>query len=141
MSAETTRRTMEPYIHALLSSGDYARFLDEDVMLTFMGTDRAVSGRDAVREFITFVHTQAFETDIKVKRLVCGDGEAFVEAEFVGTHIAAFEGVPASHRPVRVPYAAAYDVKDTGITALRLYFPLDQLMRQIGAQEMVAESA
>ena len=29
MSVETTRRTMEPYIHALLS-GDYARFLDDD---------------------------------------------------------------------------------------------------------------
>jgi hypothetical protein len=63
---------------------------------------------------------------------------AFVEAEFVGTYIAAFEGVPASHRPVRVPYAAAYDVNETGITALRLSCLLDQLVRQIGVGEMQA---
>ena len=55
----------------------------------------------------------------------------------VGTHIGVFEGIPASQRHVRVPYAVAYDVEDAGIRALRLYFPMDQLLRQIGAEEAV----
>ena len=131
MSAETTRETMRGYTEALLSFGDYARFLAEDVKLSFMGTDREVRGRDAAREMITFVHSQAFKTDIQVTSLVCGDGQAMVEAEFIGTHIGAFEGIPASNRKVHVPYGVAYDLKGNEITALRLYFPLDLLVKQI----------
>ena len=81
------------------------------------------------------MHTQAFKTDIKVKGVVYGDRQAMLEAEFVGTHIGVFEGIPASQRHVRVPYAVAYDVDDAGIRALRLYFPMNQLLRQIGAEE------
>lgn len=138
MSAESTRKIIDGYAQALLSFGDYARYLTEDVKLTIEGTDRAVSGREAVRQLITFMHTQAFKTDIQVKGVLYGDGQAMLEAEFVGTHIGAFEGIPASHRDVRVPYAVAYDVEPAGIKALRLYFPMNVLMRQIGAGEAVA---
>lgn len=141
MSAESTRKIIDGYAQALLSSGDYARYLTEDVTLTIAGTDRAVSGREAVRQLITFMHTQAFKTNIQVKGVVYGDGRAMLEADFVGTHVGAFEGIPASHRDVRVPYAVAYDVDAAGIKALRLYFPMDQLMRQIGAKESVAATA
>ena len=137
MSAESTRKIIDGYAQALLSSGDYARYLTEDVTLTIEGTDRAVSGREAVRQLITFMHTQAFKTNIQVKGVVYGDRQAMLEADFVGTHVGAFEGIPASHRDVRVPYAVAYDVDEAGIKALRLYFPMDQLMRQIGAKENV----
>ena len=33
-----------------------------------------------------------------------------------------------------MPYCAVYDLADDKITALRLYFPLDVLLRQIGAK-------
>ena len=138
MSAESTSRIVDAYLQALLSSGDYPRYLAEDVTLTFMGTDRAVSGREAVRQLITFIHAQAFRSDVKLKGVVYGTGHAMLEADFIGTHIAAFEGVPASLRRVQVPYAVAYDVNDTAITALRLYFPLDTLLKQIGAGETVS---
>lgn len=140
MSVETTRHLIESYAQALLSAGDYARFFSEDVTLTLQGTDRAVSGREVVRQLITFMHTQAFKTDIRVKGVVYGERQAMLEADFVGTHIGVFEGVPASLRDVHVSYAVAYDVDASGITALRLYFPMDQLMRQIGAGERVAET-
>jgi predicted ester cyclase len=133
MSAESTRTIVDSYAQALLSSGDYARYLTEDVTLTIEGTDRAVSGREAVRQMITFMHTQAFKTNIQVKGVLYGDRQAMLEAEFVGTHVGAFEGVPATNRDVRVPYAVAYDVEPGGISALRLYFPMGELMRQIGA--------
>ena len=138
MSAESTRTIIDAYARALLSSGDYARYFTDDVTLTIEGSDRAVSGREAVRQLITFMHTQAFKTDIHVKGVLYGDHQAMLEAEFVGTHVGAFEGIPASHRHVRVPYAVAYDVEPAGIKALRLYFPMEELMRQIGARERAA---
>jgi predicted ester cyclase len=138
MSAESTRTILDSYAQALLSFGDFARYLTEDVTLTIEGTDRAVSGREAVRQMITFMHTQAFKTNIQVKGVAYGDGYAMLEAEFVGTHVGAFEGIPATHRSVRVPYAVAYDVNSAGISALRLYFPMDALMRQIGAADREA---
>jgi hypothetical protein len=60
-----------------------------------------------------------------------GDGEAMLEADFIATHVGAFEGVPASLRPVRVPYSVAYALADGRITALRIYFPFPLLMQQI----------
>ena len=132
MSTERTRETMQGYVEALLSSGDFARYLAGDVVLEFMGTDRKVQGREQVRQLITFVHEQAFRTAVEVKSLVCDGDRAAAEVEFVGTHIAEFEGIPASHRAVRLPYTVAYDVDDDGIRSLRLYFPLEELLRQIG---------
>ena len=141
MSAETTRQLIDGYAQALLSGGDYARFFSEEVTLILQGTDRAVSGREAVRQLITFMHTQAFKTDIRVKNVLYGERQAMLEADFVGTHIGVFEGIPASQREVHVSYAVAYDVDASGITALRLYFPMDQLMRQIVAGEAVGAGA
>jgi steroid delta-isomerase-like uncharacterized protein len=138
MTTERTRETMQAYADALLSFGDYARYLADDVTMTFMGTDRSIKGRDAVRQLITHVHEQAFSSAIEVKSLVCGGDQAMIEAEFIGTHIGDFEGVPANLRPVRVPYTAAYTLADGRITSLRMYFPFELLMRQITRQEAVA---
>ena len=52
MTTEKTRETMKAYADALLAFGDYARCLSDDVTMTFMGTDRAVRGRDAVHQTI-----------------------------------------------------------------------------------------
>ena len=123
MSAESTRTIIDAYVQALLSSGDYARYLTEDVTLTLEGTDRAVSGREAVCQLIAFMHTQAFRTAVRVKGVVYGDRQAMLEADFVGTHVGAFEGIPASHRNVRVPYAVAYDVEDRRHQSPAALFP------------------
>ena len=131
MTTERTRETMQHYAEALLSSGDFARYLADDVTMSFMGTERRIQGREAVRRTIAFVHEEAVRTAIEVKSLVCDGGHAAIEAEFVGTHIGEFEGVPASNRAVRLPYSVVYDVGDDGIRTLRLYFPLDALIKQI----------
>jgi predicted ester cyclase len=131
MTTEKTRETMKAYVDALLAFGDYARYLAGDVTMTFMGTDREVKGHEAVCQAINFFHETAFSSAIEVKSLLCGEGEAIIEAEFIGTHIGEFEGVPASLRPVRLPYSVAYTLADGRITALRLYFPFELLMRQI----------
>lgn len=128
---QTTQQTMEKYIEALLSFGDYVQYLADDVSLTFMGTDMRVEGREGVQQFIDLAHQHAFDTDIQLRNAAYGDGTAILEAEFIGTHIGEFQGVPASGRQVDVPYAAAYELEGEKIKALRLYFPLELLMQQI----------
>ena len=141
MPIATTREVLDAYLERLLSFGDYSRHMSEDVSVTFVGTERAVRGRDAARQLIDFVHAQAFKTAIRIKTTLCGESQALVEAEFVGTHIGEFEGVPASYRHVRVPYAVVYDVARGEITAVRVYFPLDNLFRQIaGATDDARQS-
>lgn len=54
-----------------------------------------------------------------------------IEAEFVGTHVGEFAGVAPTGRQVRVPYSVAYDLVEDAITAVRLYLPMDALVRQI----------
>jgi len=138
MLTERTRETMQAYIEALLSSGDFARHLSDDVVVEFMGTDRQVRGREGARQLITYIHEVAFRTDIEVTGLVCDGARAMLEAVFAGNHIGEFEGIKASQRAVRVPYAVAYDVQDGVITRLRLYFPLRDLLAQISAAETAA---
>src|SRR4029077_16437755 len=126
-----TREPMQHYAEALLSSGDFARYLADDVAMSFMGSERQIQGRDAVRRTITFVHEEAFRTAIEVKSLVCDGGHAAIEAEFVGTHVGEFEGVSPANRAARLAVGGVYDVKDDQITTFRLYFPLDALVKQI----------
>src|SRR5215467_2311890 len=141
MSIERTRQTLTTYLDDLMSFGDFARSFTDDVTVTFMGTDRVITGREAARSTITFVHQQAFRTHITAGVMVYGDTNAILEARFSGTHIGEFEGVPATGREVDVPYAVAYDLRGDRISALRLYFPLDLLMRQIaGAAQPAAQA-
>jgi predicted ester cyclase len=130
MSIEQTRETLTQYVDELLSCGDFARFFTEDVTVSFMGTDRVFKGRETARTLITAFHEQAFRTRIKPTTVLCGDGTAMVEAQFLGTHIGEFEGIPATGRDVDVPYAVGYDFRGNRISALRLYFPIDLLLRQ-----------
>lgn len=128
---QTTQQTMEKYVDALLSFGDYGEYLADDVTLTFMGADMRVEGREGVQQFIDLAHQHAFETDIQVRNAAYGENTAILEAEFIGKHIGEFQGVPASGKQVDVPYAAAYELDGEKIKELRLYFPLDLLMSQI----------
>ena len=141
MSIEQTRQTVTTYLDELLSFGDFARCFTDDVTVTFVGTDRVISGREAARTTITFVHQQAFRTRITAGAIVYGDTNAMLEARFQGTHVAEFEGVAATGREVDVPYAVAYDLRGDRISALRLYFALDLLMRQIAGAAQPAEQA
>jgi predicted ester cyclase len=60
---------------------------------------------------------------------------AEAEADFVAKHTGEFAGIAATGREVTMPYCVVYDLADEKITALRLYFPTDVLLHQIGAKE------
>jgi hypothetical protein len=78
-----------------------------------IGTDQQVQDREPVRDFLTWMHTQAFDAHPKVKTLVVDDGQAALEADFVGTHTGEFLGMPATGKSVQVPYCVVYDCEAT----------------------------
>ena len=127
MSVETTAQTMRSYLDTLVARGDFA----DDVTWTTVGTDQELQGRQPVRDFLIWMHTQAFDAHPKVKTLVIGDGQAALEADFVGTHTGEFLGVPATGKSVQVPYCVVYDLQDGKLAALRAYIPMDLFAQQL----------
>jgi SnoaL-like domain len=86
MSVEATSKTMGSYLDALIAPGEFADYFTDDVTWTTVGTDQTMQGREPVRDFISWMHTQAFDAHPKVKTLVVDDGQAALEADLVGTH-------------------------------------------------------
>jgi steroid delta-isomerase-like uncharacterized protein len=132
MSVEATAAIMRAYLDALLARGGFADYFSDDVTWTTVGTDQTMRGREPVRDFLTWMHTQAFDAHPKIKTLVVGDGQAALEADFVGTHTGEFVGIPASGKSVQVPYCVVYDLWDDKIAALRAYIPMDLFAQQLG---------
>ena len=131
MSVESTRQTMQSYLDALVSRGDYAAYFTDDVQWTTMGVGQEVKGRQAVGEFISWFHTQAFDAQPQLKNLVVGDGQAMVEFEFVGTHTGEFLGIPPTGKSVSVPYCVAYDLRGDKIASLRGYMAMELFSQQL----------
>ena len=133
MSVEATSKTMQSYLDALVARGDFADYFTDDVTSTTIGTGQNIRGREPVRDFITWLHTQAFDAHPKVKTLVAGEQQAALEADFVGTHIGEFVGMPATGRSVTVPYCVVYDLREDKIAALRIYMPMELFSQQLSA--------
>lgn len=133
MSLETTTQTMNSYLSALVERGDFGQFFSEDVVWTTMENGQEIRGRQAVRDFIIALHAELFDARPELRSVAIADGTAGLEAIFIGTHIAEFAGVPATGAEVRVPYSVFYDVSDRGITALRAYMPLRQMIADLEA--------
>ena len=51
---------MDEYLHAVIDGQDFGRFFAPDVVWTTMETGETVRGREAVRDLIVAIHTQAF---------------------------------------------------------------------------------
>jgi len=131
MSVEATADTMRSYLDALLARGDFADYFTDDVTWSTIGTDQTMQGREAVQDFLAWMHTQAFDARPRVKTLVVGDGQAVLEADLVGTHTGEFLGMAATGKSVQVPYCVVYDLWDDKIAALRAYIPMDLFAQQL----------
>jgi steroid delta-isomerase-like uncharacterized protein len=128
---ETTSQIMRSYLEAFLARGDFADYYTDDVTWTTVGTGQELQDRQPVRAFLMWMHTQAFDAHPKVKTLVIGDGQAALEADFVGTHTGEFLGIPPTGKSVQIPYCVVYDLQDDKITALRAYIPMDLFTQQL----------
>jgi steroid delta-isomerase-like uncharacterized protein len=131
MTVEATSEIMRSYLDAFLARGDFADYFTDDVTWTTVGGGQDLQGREPVRDFLTWMHTQAFDAHPKVKTLVVGDGQAALEADFVGTHTGEFLGMAATGKSVRVPYCVVYDLRGDKIAALRAYIPMELFAQQL----------
>lgn len=131
MSVETTGEVFQAYADAIVTRGEFGRFMTEDVTFEIVGSDIAAQGREAVEQTIRELHERAFDAKIEVTNAIVADGKAAVEARFVGTHIGAFADIEPTHAEVSAPYSVFYEFRDDRVCALRLYFPLEQLHDQL----------
>ncbi len=131
MSLEATTRTMSSYLDTLLKRGDFSQFFIDDVLWATVENGQKIQGREAVRNAIVALHTEFFDAQPELRSIAIADGTAALEADFVGVHTAEFSGIPATGAHVRVPYSVFYDVGDEGITALRAYMPLRQMIADL----------
>ena len=127
----TERQVMQNYLDTLVKRGDFPAYFTDDVVATFEGTNQRAEGREAAGQLIRYVHQSAFDARMELKNLLTDNGKAAIEADFAGTHIGEFAGIPATGRRVRVPYSVVYDLAGDQISALRIYFPTSQLIDQL----------
>ena len=123
--------TVTAHLDALCGAGDCGTALTDAVALTMMETGEVTRGRAAVAALLAYLHRSAFAAPPAVATLVTGPERAMIEAEFVGRHTGEFAGIPPTGRLVRLHYAVAYDLGAGSISAVRLYLPLDALVRQL----------
>jgi predicted ester cyclase len=127
----TERQIMQDYLDALVKRADFPAHFTDDVVATFEGTGQRATGRDAAAQLIRYVHEGAFDAQMELKNLLTEPGKAAIEADFAGTHTGEFADIPATGRKVRVPYSVVYDLSGDRISALRIYFPMSQLIEQL----------
>jgi len=130
VSIESTRDVITKYLNSKHSD---MSVLAPDVVFTHMANGQEHRGPDAVMQMLNYMYQQAFAADAEIGNLVFADGQAVLEADFVGIHIGEFAGIPATHKSVRVPFCVVYDLKNDRITRARVYFEMPVMMQQLGA--------
>lgn len=128
---ERPHEIVAAYLDELLSGGDFGQFLSEDVTFTLMDTGEITRGREAVVGLISYQHEGAFDATPEFRAPIVAGDYGMIEAVFVATHIGEFAGIAPTNRRVRVPYAVAYELAGDSIAAIRIYLPMDALVRQL----------
>jgi len=138
MSIERTREALTRYLD---SGHTDLGMMADDVVFTNMATGEEHRGVDGVRRMLEYVYHTAFDATAETRSRIFDERQAVLEADFVGTHIGTFAGIPATGRSVRVPLCVVYDVEAGKIKRGRIYLETPVLLRQIGAAPAEREAA
>ena len=129
MTLEGTRATMERYF---ASHHTDVEMMADDVVFTVMATGQEHHSPQGVLDMLNYFYRVAFDATAETTLTLFGADNALVEADFVGTHIGEFAGVPATGKSVRVPLCVVYDLEDDLIKRGRVYFEMPALFAQLG---------
>jgi steroid delta-isomerase-like uncharacterized protein len=130
MSVESARDVIMRYLN---SNHSDLSMMAPDVVFTSMATGDEHRGVDAVKGMLHYIYHVAFEARAETRNMVFADGQAVLEADFVGKHIGEFAGVPATGKTVRVPLCVVYDLVNDRIVRGRVYFEVPAFLKQVGA--------
>jgi len=128
MTIENTRNVVTRYLSGEHSS---VETLAPEVVFTLMATGQESHGPAEVLATLDNFYRVAFNAGVETRHLIFSEDHAVFEGVFVGEHTGEFAGIPATHRPVRVPLLVVYDVQGACIQAARIYFELPVLMAQL----------
>lgn len=129
MSIERTQEAMTRYLD---SEHNDLSMMADDVVFTNMATGEEHQGVEGVRRMLEYVYHTAFDAAAETRNRIFGEHQAVLEADFVGTHIGTFAGIPATRRKVRVPLCVVYDLEEGKIKRGRVYLEMPVLLRQLG---------
>ena len=115
MPFEQTRHVMDNYFKAL-GTGDFARFLTEDVTWTTMETGAQVRGPRPVQDAVIGLHARM--SDFETRQLVVSDDFACIEGSCL----------PNVGPPGRISYCVTYDLRGDLIASMRAYGSLAAMM-------------
>ena len=138
MSIERTREALTRYLD---SGHQDLSMMADDVVFTNMATGEEHRGVDGVRRMLDYVYHTAFDATAETRSRIFDARQAVLEADFVGTHIGTFAGIPATGRSVRVPLCVVYDLEEGKIKRGRVYLEVPVLLRQLGAAPAEREVA
>lgn len=130
MTIEQTRAIIEPYV----ASHD-PQYLAADAVFTDLSSGQTHEGREAIAGMLHYVYHVAFDAHAQQVSVTIGEGQATLEALFIGRHIGEFAGIPATGREVSVPLSVSYDVAPDGIKRARVYMLGSVMMEQLGGVE------
>ena len=129
MSVESTREVVTKYLNSQHSD---VSMMAADVVFTNMATGQEHHGPEGVLELLNYFYRIAFDADAEVENTIFADGQAVLEATFVGKHIGEFAGISATNNQVRVPLCVVYDLQNDQIKRGRVYFEMPVLLQQLG---------
>jgi steroid delta-isomerase-like uncharacterized protein len=130
MPIDRTREVMSRYWD---SDHRDVSMMAEDVVFTHMATGDEHRGPEGVLRMLDYMYRQAFDATADIRTRLCGEGQAVLEADFVGRHIGEFAGIPPTGRSVRVPLCVVYDLEGDRVKRARVYLEMPVLLRQLGA--------
>jgi steroid delta-isomerase-like uncharacterized protein len=112
--------------------------LHPDCVFEDMAMAKVYRGRVGAREYYTTWWT-AFDLTVRGrKRHLTTEGIMVAETSYVGAHVGAFCGVPASGRPIELRLAVVIGFRDGLMDGERFYYDLATLLRQIGVTSVDA---
>ena len=99
-------------------------------------TGMTLQGPEGFRQYVQGWATAFPDSKIEVGNVIAGDEGAVVEFRGSGTHtgplLAPTGEIPATGKPVNIPFCDVMQIKDGKITSIHSYFDAATMMGQLG---------
>lgn len=119
------------HLESLGRNADCRAMLRPDARLTFMDTGETFAGPEEICAVFDNLHQHLFVGSSRIRVSHESESHIAIEARFEGIHKREFAGVRPAGQEVFLDYALAYDVTGGSIAAIRAYWNLDALVRQL----------